>query len=146
MLDVLLGEGICNVLVVVTRYFGGTLLGTGGLVRAYSQAVQAGLAKSTVIEKIYGVRMQIHTDYNGVGKIQYLLGQRKIPILCAEYTDKVRMEVMIPAGDAGKLQAEITEGMNGRARMEISENLYFAVNEGELIYHDALTRYKNLEA
>ena len=51
MLDVLLGEGIHNTAVVVTRYFGGTLLGTGGLVRAYSKSVQAGLAASTVLER-----------------------------------------------------------------------------------------------
>ena len=53
MLDVLLGAGLHNVCVVVTRYFGGTLLGTGGLVRAYSGAVQEGLANSLVIEKIF---------------------------------------------------------------------------------------------
>ena len=51
MLEVLLGEGIHNAAVVVTRYFGGTLLGTGGLVRAYSKAVQAGLKASVIIEK-----------------------------------------------------------------------------------------------
>ena len=55
MLDVLLGAGIYNAAIVVTRYFGGVLLGTGGLVRAYSGAVQAGLAASTVIEKHHGI-------------------------------------------------------------------------------------------
>ena len=55
MLDVILGEDIYNVAVVVTRYFGGVLLGTGGLVRAYSGAVQAGLGESTVIEKHHGI-------------------------------------------------------------------------------------------
>lgn len=76
MLDVVQGAGLRNVLVVVTRYFGGTLLGTGGLVRAYSQAVQEGLANSVLIDEICGVRLLIETDYNGIGKIQYLLGQR----------------------------------------------------------------------
>ena len=51
MLDVILGEDIYNAAVVVTRYFGGVLLGTGGLVRAYSRAVQEGLAASRIIEK-----------------------------------------------------------------------------------------------
>ena len=63
MLDVLLGEDIHNVAVVVTRYFGGTLLGTGGLVRAYSGAVKAGLAESTIITKISGAKLHIETDY-----------------------------------------------------------------------------------
>ena len=69
MLDVLLGEGLCNTAVVVTRYFGGTLLGTGGLVRAYSAATQAGLAASTIITKQYGTLLEIQTDYNGTGKM-----------------------------------------------------------------------------
>ena len=80
MLDVLLGEEIHNAAVVVTRYFGGTLLGTGGLVRTYSKAVQEGLRESTVIEKKVGALLRIRTDYNGIGKIQYLLGQRGLTI------------------------------------------------------------------
>lgn len=58
MLDVLKGEALCNTAVVVTRYFGGTLLGTGGLVRAYSQAVKEGLASSVIITKIRGLNLR----------------------------------------------------------------------------------------
>ena len=65
MLDVILGEDIYNVAVVVTRYFGGVLLGTGGLVRAYSKAVQEGLAASKVILKQKGIALKITTDYTG---------------------------------------------------------------------------------
>ena len=92
MLDVLLGEGIHNTAVVVTRYFGGTLLGTGGLVRAYSKSVQAGLAASTVLEKKKGFLLAMETDYSGIGKIQYLLGQRGLLITDSQYTDKVTVE------------------------------------------------------
>ena len=59
--------------VVVTRYFGGTLLGTGGLVRAYSKAVQEGLKNSVIIEKQEGIRLRVQTDYTDIGKIQYPL-------------------------------------------------------------------------
>ena len=62
MLDVLLKEGITNVAVVVTRYFGGVLLGTGGLVRAYQAATQAGLAASHIIEKRRGQKLLVPTD------------------------------------------------------------------------------------
>ena len=61
MLDVLLGEDIHNVAVVVTRYFGGTLLGTGGLVRAYSKSVQVGLEASEVIEKRSGFLLKMES-------------------------------------------------------------------------------------
>ena len=85
MLDVLLREEITDVAVVVTRYFGGVLLGTGGLVRAYQAATQAGLAASRLIEKCKGQHLLIHTDYNGLGKLQYLFGQNHTVILDTAY-------------------------------------------------------------
>lgn len=138
MLDVLLGEEMYNTAVVVTRYFGGTLLGTGGLVRAYSKAVQEGLAQSKVIEKQYGVILEVGTDYTGLGKIQYLIGEKKIPVLESEYTDAVKMRVILPSGEAAGFQAELTEATNGRAKMEIKEELYFAVLDGKVLMGDEL--------
>ena len=82
MLDVLLGAEVKNICVVVTRYFGGTLLGTGGLVRAYSGAVQEALKNSVIVEKCPGAELKIHTDYNGIGKIQYITGKRVLLWLC----------------------------------------------------------------
>ena len=95
MLDVLLGEELYNTAVVVTRYFGGTLLGTGGLVRAYAKSVQEGLACSQVITKHLGVCIEIGTDYNGVGKLQYLFGQKKIPVLDAQYAEDVKFRILV---------------------------------------------------
>lgn len=138
MLDVLLGEGLHNTAAVVTRYFGGTLLGTGGLVRAYSSAVQAGLNASTIIEKQYGTMLEIQTDYNGIGKIQYFLGQRKIPILESQYTDQVAITILAPQGQIPSLKAEITEATNGRAVLTDKEALYFAVWDGQILTGDEL--------
>lgn len=130
MLDVLLGEEIHNVAVVVTRYFGGVLLGTGGLVRAYSSAVKAGLASSVIITKISGIKLKIGTDYTGLGKIQYILGQRGIKMLDSVYTDKVELIVLLPKDTCGEIQSEITEGTNGQARLEVIEECYFAEIDG----------------
>lgn len=132
MLDVILGEDIYNVAVVVTRYFGGVLLGTGGLVRAYSRAVQEGLKNSRVIEKQYGISLEVTTDYTGIGKIQYIAGERKLPILDSEYTDKVVLKLLVPSREADAVQKAITEGTNGRARMQKEKDLYFAVLDGEV--------------
>ena len=136
MLDVILGEDIYNVAVVVTRYFGGILLGTGGLVRAYSKAVQEGLAGSRIIEKKYGISLEVTTDYTGIGKIQYIAGERKLPVLDTEYTDKVVMKLLVPAGEADSVQKAITEGTSGRARMRKDKDLYFAVLDGEVHIFD----------
>nr|WP_177297875.1 YigZ family protein [uncultured Blautia sp.] len=133
MLDVILGEDIYNVAVVVTRYFGGVLLGTGGLVRAYSKAVQEGLAASRIIEKRRGIALKVTTDYTGIGKIQYIAGERNIPILNSEYTDKVVLELLIPSEYVDAVQKAVTEGTNGRARMEKDRELYFAVLDGEVM-------------
>lgn len=133
MLDVILGEDIYNVAVVVTRYFGGVLLGTGGLVRAYSKAVQEGLAASRIIEKRRGIALKVTTDYTGIGKIQYIAGERNIPILNSEYTDKVVLELLIPSEYVDAVQKTVTEGTNGRARMEKDRELYFAVLDGEVM-------------
>ena len=136
MLDVLLGEQIHDTVVVVTRYFGGTLLGTGGLVRAYQSSTKAGLEASVVITKMHGHKVSIQTDYTGLGKIQYILGQRGITILNTEYTDKVDLEVLLPEEIVKQIMAEITEGTNGQAVMEIVEECYFANVNGEMMVFD----------
>lgn len=132
MLDVILGEDIYDVAVVVTRYFGGVLLGTGGLVRAYSKAVQEGLGNSTVIEKKYGYSLSVTTDYTGIGKLQYIAGERGLPILDSEYTDKVVLHLMVPSEEREAVEKEITEGLNGRVKIQKEKELYFASIEGEV--------------
>ena len=109
MLDVLLGEEIRNIVVVVTRYFGGTLLGTGGLVRAYSSSAQAGIRASVII----------------------ILGQRGIKLIDRIYTENVELSVLLPLGEVKTVEAEITEGTNGRVKMEEGDECWFAQIDGE---------------
>ena len=76
ILEVISGSGIHNIVVVVTRYFGGTLLGTGGLVRAYTDATRAGIENSDIVEKIPGRRVDIAMDYTDLGKLQYMVSAK----------------------------------------------------------------------
>jgi len=133
MLDVLLGEEIHDTLVVVTRYFGGTLLGTGGLVRAYSGAVKAGLEASNIITKIYGCKLSIQTDYNGLGKIQYILGQRGLTVLDSDYSDVVRIEILLPQTEEAAVTAEIIDKTNGQAVIARGDECCFADAGGETV-------------
>lgn len=133
MLEVLLGADVHNVVVVVTRYFGGVLLGTGGLVRAYSRSVQEGLRSSAVIERQDGFRLAIKTDYTGIGKIQYLLGQRGLPILDSEYTDTVLIRTVVPKEQAKALRDDVTEATAGKAQFPEEEAVSYAMMEGEVI-------------
>lgn len=125
ILEVLIGSGIKNLVVVVTRYFGGTLLGTGGLVRAYTQATQAGLAACDVRVMCYGHQVTIETDYNGIGKIQYLLGQRGIPIEDSVYTEQVTLQIYLPYEERDAVVKEITEATAGKAVLTISDPMYY---------------------
>lgn len=126
MLEVLLASEVRNVAAVVTRYFGGTLLGTGGLVRAYTQAVKAGLEASEIITMRYGSELEIITDYNGIGKIQYILGQMGLEIQDSEYTDIVTLKLIIPYEQSDMLRKEITEATAGRAHIKEKDKYYFA--------------------
>lgn len=137
MLDVLLGEDLHNTAVVVTRYFGGTLLGTGGLVRAYSKAVQEGLKESRVITKYHGILTEIGIDYTGVGKLQYLFAKNQIPIIDSQYAEDVKMQILIPAKEEGMIKKAVTEATNARATVTDIKELYFAVSDGEyLLFED----------
>lgn len=133
MLDVLLGEEIHDVCVVVTRYFGGTLLGTGGLVRAYSAAVQAGLRESRILEKCFGRKIELTTDYNGIGKIQYMLAQDGVITLDTSYTDKVVVTVLIPVSQEERFRARITEGTSGRTLIERKEEVFYGIEGKEAV-------------
>ncbi len=126
MLEVLMGSDIVNVAAVVTRYFGGTLLGTGGLVRAYTQATQAGLACCKTAMMCAGKRVNIHTDYNTIGKVLYELGQRSLTPEDSVYTDIIVITLTIPAEDYDGFVQDITEMSSGKSNVEIVEEVFFA--------------------
>ncbi len=133
MLDVLLGENIHNMAVVVTRYFGGTLLGTGGLVRAYSGAVKEGLANSVVLEQQQGRRLLLQTNYSDLGKIQYLLLNNSIPILSEDYGADVCFEVLVPLEAEKQITELLIDGTNGRISIVPDELLNFTIYQKEVL-------------
>lgn len=125
ILEVLLGEKLCNTVIVVTRYFGGTLLGTGGLVRAYTQAAQAGLRCSGIVQMCLGKVLVIKTDYNGMGKIRYMLEKKEITIKDILYEAEVEMQVIVPAQQWEDIRDEVTELTSGQAKVREAGEEYF---------------------
>ena len=132
MLDVLLKEEIHNVCVVVTRYFGGTLLGTGGLVRAYQKATQEGLAASVIIDQKTGRGLTIGTDYNGLGKLQYLIAKEGFTILDTVYTEKVELILMIPSEKQQEFEKKVVEATNGNADISWGDEVLYAIIDKKL--------------
>ncbi len=129
ILEVLLGAEVTDVAVVVTRYFGGTLLGTGGLVRAYTQAAQAGLADAGIATMCYGKEITIRAEYADIGKLQYLLGSREIEIQASRYTDTVEFDIRIPADQCQAVEKALTEATAGRVGIEIAGEGYYRTTD-----------------
>ena len=131
ILDVLTGADLHDTAIVVTRYFGGVLLGTGGLVRAYSQAAKAGIEASTVIEKKAGALLCAVTDYQGYGKLRYMAEERGLCIYDTEFTEKVVMTLLVPEEQIKEVQESVTDLSGGRVSAEIEKKLCFAMVDGK---------------
>ncbi len=133
MLDILLRENIHNCVVVVTRYFGGVLLGTGGLVRAYQGAVLEGLRACEVLSPNVGKECEISTDYNGYGKIEYVLRDNQLPILDTAFTEKVVITSVIPSDFVEKFSEIIADKTSGSAHIHWQGEIQYAILDGKLI-------------
>lgn len=125
VLDMLKKEGLTNLIVVVTRYFGGVLLGTGGLVHAYSKSAKAGVTAAGLLDMILCQRITLTCEYTLLGKLQNLLSKYPNVILEeAIYTDKVELPLYLPVGEAEAFCAGITDKMNAQVSIDRGETLY----------------------
>lgn len=129
ILEVMKKQGVTDCAIVVTRYFGGILLGAGGLTRAYTKGASIALKAGGVVEKVEGCKVSITIDYDLIGKIQYLCGQNNWHIEDSEYTDKVTIFIYAENGVAELIEKEVIEATNGKAIINKSEeDIYFKEN------------------
>ena len=111
ILEVITGNECGNCLCVVTRYFGGVLLGTGGLIRAYTNAAKEALS---LMGYYFAPLHYISGDYNYVGKVQYICAQNDITIVNTEYADGVTFELMMENAARNVLEKNMTEMSSGK--------------------------------
>ena len=129
ILEVMKKQGITDCAVVVTRYFGGILLGAGGLTRAYTKGASIAIKASGIVEKVLGFKVSITIDYDLIGKIQYICGQNNWYIEDSEYTDKVILHIYVEKSIVPKIEKEVTEATNGKAIISKGEEgIYFKEN------------------
>lgn len=121
IMDLINKEGITDVCVVVTRYFGGILLGTGGLVRAYTKSAKEGLSLAEPVIMQVCREIGIECDYTLLGKIQARVIERGFEISEPVYSDKVTLFLYVPAGDAEDFSKDITDLSNGKAKIILGE-------------------------
>ena len=118
MLEVLKGSGLSNVCVVVTRYFGGILLGTGGLVRAYQAATAEGIKNSAILNCKYLNRIKLTLDYTAYGKVQYYAVSEHLSMDEPVFSDSVSVTFSLSDEERGKLLSYATEATSGKAGIE----------------------------
>ncbi len=126
VLDFLRKEQLTNLVVVVTRYFGGILLGTGGLVHAYSSAAKEGVLNACITEMILCKEINIECDYTLWGKLQNELSNFTTAMLPPDYTHIVKLTLFVPVSEHERLLKAVTEATNAKASLNLGGECYFA--------------------
>ncbi len=132
ILEVIRREELQNLLVVVTRYFGGTLLGTGGLVRAYGKSAKDGVLDAKIIEKLVYKKFVYEVSYETSGKLQFAIIQNNGIIAETDYSENVTFTVFVKECDEQALTSEMLEITNGKADTNPVETCYGALVDGEV--------------
>ncbi len=126
ILEVITGEDIRNICIVVTRYFGGTLLGTGGLVRAYTMASQAALEENVILQRKPVQDVILRADYTDWGRLQYMIAEQQLVMLDTAYTSLVEVRLQIPYDQVETFCRSVTELTSARAVVDRKEEVYWA--------------------
>lgn len=135
ILEVLTGEGITNAVCVVTRYFGGTLLGTGGLVRAYQGATKGALNNSVILDKKEGIKFTISCDYTDVGKLQYHFSTKGIRIISSDYGASVSFNIVVESDSFETIKKDLTELTSGKVIIDNIEKCMFADADSDVLLY-----------
>lgn len=127
ILDVIRGAGMKNTAIVVTRYFGGVLLGTGGLVRAYSGAAALAVEGAEKAQMKLLNKVSVQTDYNSYGKLSYLASEGNLIIKETDFAENVTVTLLCDDVGYGRLRSQMAEITAGKCKVELLDNSYFLV-------------------
>ena len=126
ILDIIRGMKLQNILVVVTRYFGGILLGTGGLVRAYTDSTKEALKLAKLKEKVLKIEYKIEIPYSYYDKISHFCRTNNYQIVNSDYSDAVSIFVVVERERAQDFETKITENSDRNAIIKIERDSYYA--------------------
>lgn len=133
VLEVIKKEDLRDVVVVVTRYFGGVKLGAGGLVRAYTKGAKIGLdSAKKVLKKMY-THIFVELNYNLLGKFQNELTNRDIHIADMIYEDNVKIELLVENERIEEVTGFVTELSSASAKISLGEEEYISTIDGEIV-------------
>lgn len=130
ILEVMKKNQITDSVVVVTRYFGGILLGAGGLARAYSKGASMAIKNGEIVEKVRGISLEAIIEYDLLGKIQYLCNQNKWNIEDTSYTDKVKVKLYCESSRINEVEKSFLEATSAKViLLRDDEKYYFKLEE-----------------
>ncbi|HBF7898839.1 YigZ family protein [Clostridioides difficile] len=132
-LEVIKKEDLRDVAVVVTRYFGGTKLGAGGLVRAYTKGAKLGLEAGKIIYKVMYQEVKVKIDYTQLGKVQNELMNLGYFIKDTVYEDNVEIVVYSRLEDVEKLSEKMIDITSGTGKIILGEEFYLSEQNGEIL-------------
>lgn len=132
VLDVIKKNEITDAVIVVTRYFGGILLGKGGLVRAYSKAAAMSVNESGIVEKVKGCILEILIEYDMLGKVQYLFEQNLWHIENIDYTDIVKITMYCPKDNLKQIKDKVIEITNNKCKIIAGDEEYYFKQQNRL--------------
>lgn len=125
ILEVLQREDLRNAIIVVTRYFGGTLLGAAGLVRAYAQGARAAVEACGVVRQLLHSRIQVVLDYEWLGKVQHWLQESGAIVESSDYGAQATLQFLVAADATDQALTALQEMTNGQAKPELQDRLYW---------------------
>ena len=128
MLNILEGRDLSNILVIVTRYFGGILLGTGGLVRAYQDATLDALNNATLVSKVYGNITDLEVEYKDLESIKYYLKNESINIININYHEKIKVTIEVTDEEVKKIENKILNRELNILKFDIIRHEYILKN------------------
>lgn len=131
MLEALENMNIKNVVVVVTRYFGGIKLGAGGLIRAYSHAVSDGVKAIGIVEKVPFSVLELKLAYDKLGIIENYLTQQNLTITDKIFTDNILLKFLVAPTDVEQTTIDLNNLLAGKADVSVGETVEFEVPIGE---------------
>ena len=133
ILNVLENKNLTNCIAVVTRYFGGVLLGAGGLLRAYVDSVTEAINKADILEVYEGVSFNINTDYQHFGSIEKLFESfENVHLVKSSFSEKIIIEYVCPMDDFDNIKNKLVNITNGKIELNILENLYFSIFDNKI--------------
>ncbi len=129
VLEVIKKMGVQDLAVVVTRYFGGTLLGAAGLIRAYGKCASAGIENAVIVKRQLCTEINIIVEYTLFGKLRNMLDSNGYTVKEVVYGQDAEITVYIPEGGVEAFMKAVTEATSARAVAEVRNNLYITVDE-----------------